>query len=139
MGFSTRIEVRGYELDSLGHVNHAVYHQYGEVARMKAFAEAGCDWDELMRRRVGPVLLSTTVNFRSELRGNDVVDVTCRAKFGTGKTFTLEQEIVKADGTLSAEMYGVFGVMDLDARKLFPDPRAALESAGLDTSVLLAP
>lgn len=137
MAFSTRIEVRGYELDSLGHVNHAVYHQYGEVARMKAFAEAGCDWDEMARRRIGPVLLSTTVNFRSELRGHDVVDVSCAAKFGTGKTFTLEQEIVKADGTLSAEMYGVFGVMDLDARKLFADPRAALESAGLDMGVLL--
>lgn len=137
MVFSTRIEVRGYELDSLGHVNHAVYHQYGEVARMKAFAVAGCDWDELSRRRIGPVLLSTTVNFRSELRGHDVVDVSCAAKFGTGKTFTLEQEIVKVDGTLSAEIYGVFGVMDLDARKLFADPRATLESAGLDMGVLL--
>jgi acyl-CoA thioester hydrolase len=137
MVFSTRIEVRGYELDSLGHVNHAVYHQYAEVARMKAFVAAGCEWDELVRRRIGPVLLSTTVNFRSELRGNDVVDVTCRAKFGTGKTFTLEQEITKADGTLSAEVYGVYGVMDLEARKLFPDPRAALESAGLDTNALL--
>jgi acyl-CoA thioester hydrolase len=77
------------------------------------------------------------VNFRAELRGNDVVDVSCVAKFGTGKTFTLDQKIVKADGTVSAEIYGVFGVMDLDARKLFPDPRAALESAGLDMSVLL--
>ena len=45
--FSTRIEVRGYELDALGHVNHAVYHQYAEVARMKGFVAAGCDWDEL--------------------------------------------------------------------------------------------
>lgn len=138
MAFSIRIEVRGYELDSLGHVNHAVYHQYGEVARMKAFVAAGCEWDEMTRQRIGPVLLSTTVNFRSELRGNDVVDVSCGAKFGTGKTFTLEQEIVKVDGTLSAEIYGVFGVMDLDARKLFADPRAALESAGLDMGVLLA-
>jgi acyl-CoA thioester hydrolase len=138
MGFSTRIEVRGYELDSLGHVNHAVYHQYGEVGRMKAFAAAGCDWDELMRQRIGPVLLSTTVNFRSELRGGDVVGVSCAAKFGTGKTFTLEQQIVKVDGTVSAEIYGVFGVMDLDARKLFADPRATLESAGVDMGVLLA-
>jgi acyl-CoA thioester hydrolase len=138
MGLGARIEVRGYELDSLGHVNHAVYHQYAEVARMKAFVAAGCEWGELVRRRIGPVLLSTTVNFRSELRGGDVVDVSCVAKFGTGKTFTLEQGIVKVDGTLSAEVYGVYGVMDLDARKLFADPRAALESAGLDVDVLLA-
>jgi acyl-CoA thioester hydrolase len=134
--FSTRIEVRGYELDALGHVNHAVYHQYAEVGRMKAFRAAGCDWEKLMARRTAPVLLSTTVNFRSELRGDDSVDVTCVAKFGTGKTFTLEQMLTKADGTLSAEVHGVFGVMDLAERRLFPDPRAVLESAGFDVSVM---
>jgi acyl-CoA thioester hydrolase len=136
MGFSTRIEVRGYELDALGHVNHAVYHQYAEVARTKAFSAAGCAWDALMERRTGPVLLSTTVNFRRELRSGDEVDVTCAVKFGTGKTFTLEQTITRADGVLSAEVYCVLGVMDLDARKLFPDPRAVLESAGFDVAVL---
>lgn len=134
MAFSTRIEVRGYELDSLGHVNHAVYHQYGEVARMKAFDFAGCDWEVLTGRRVVPVLLSTTVNFRRELRAGDVVDVSCEAKFGDGKTFTLEQMITKVDGTLSAEIYCVLGMMDLQARKLFADPRAVLESAGFDIS-----
>jgi acyl-CoA thioester hydrolase len=132
VAFSTRIEVRGYELDSLGHLNHAVYHSYGEVARMKAFDFAGCDWEVLTERRIGPVLLSTTVNFRRELRAGDVVDASCSAKFGDGKTFTLEQLITKVDGTLSAEIYCVLGMMDLDARKLLPDPRAVLESAGFD-------
>lgn len=132
MAFSTRIEVRGYELDALGHVNHAVYHQYAEVARTKAFVVAGCDWDTLTERRISPVLLSTTVNFRRELRAGAEVDVTCVAKFGDGKTFTLEQLITKADGTLSAEVYCVLGMMDLEARKLLADPRAVLESAGFD-------
>jgi acyl-CoA thioester hydrolase len=136
VGFSTRIDVRSYELDALGHVNHAVYHQYAEVARMKGFTAAGCDWSGLTARKTAPVLLSTTVNFRRELRGDDEVDVTCVAKFGTGKTFTLEQMITKADGVLSAEVYCVLGVMDLDARKLFADPRAVLESAGFDITVL---
>jgi acyl-CoA thioester hydrolase len=132
MAFSVRIEVRGYELDALGHVNHAVYHQYAEVARTKAFVVAGCDWDALTERRTAPVLLTTTVNFRRELRANDEVDVSCTAKFGDGKTFTLEQLITKADGTLSAEVYCVLGMMDLDARKLHADPRAVLESTGFD-------
>lgn len=136
MAFSTRIEVRGYELDALGHVNHAVYHQYAEVARAKAFRAAKCDWDQLMARRTGPVLLSTTVHFRSELRAEDEIDVTCVAKFGTGKTFTLEQSIVKTDGTLSAEVSSVLGMMDLEARRLFADPRAVLESAGFDITAL---
>jgi acyl-CoA thioester hydrolase len=87
-----------------------------------------------MARRTGPVLLSTTAHFRRELRVTDEVDVTCVVKFGAGKTFTLEQTITKADGTLSAEVSSVLGVLDLDARKLFADPRAVLESAGLDLS-----
>lgn len=132
MAFSTRIEVRGYEIDALGHVNHAVYHQYGEVARTKGFAAAGCDWEALYTRRIAPVLLTTTVNFRRELRAGEEVDVSCSAKFGDGKTFTLEQMITKVDGTLSAEIYCVLGLMDLDARKLHADPRAVLESAGFD-------
>jgi len=132
VAFSTRIEVRGYEIDALGHVNHAVYHQYGEVARTKGFAAAGCDWEALYTRRIAPVLLTTTVNFRRELRAGEEVDVSCAAKFGDGKTFTLEQMVTKVDGTLSAEIYCVLGLMDLDTRKLHADPRAVLESAGFD-------
>ncbi len=134
--FSIRIAVRSYELDALGHVNHAVYHQYGEIARMRGFQAAGCDWDSLMESRTAPVLLSTTVNFRRELRGDDEVDVSCVVKFGTGKTFVLEQTLTKPDGTVAAEMHGVFGLMDLDARKLFADPRAVLEAAGFDITAL---
>jgi acyl-CoA thioester hydrolase len=137
VAYSTRIEVRGYELDPLGHVNHSVYHQYAEVARTKGFQAAGCDWETLFTtHRTAPVLLSTTVNFRRELRGSEEFDVSCIAKFSDGKTFTLEQMITKADGTLSAEVYCVMGMMDLEARRLHADPRAALESAGFDITVL---
>jgi acyl-CoA thioester hydrolase len=137
VAFSMRLEVRGYEIDALGHVNHAVYHQYAEVARTKGFQVAGCDWDTLYTtRRTAPVLLSTTVNFRRELRGSEEFDVSCVAKFGEGKTFTLEQMITKADGTLSAEVYCVMGMMDLTARKLVADPRAVLESVGFDINAM---
>jgi acyl-CoA thioester hydrolase len=136
VAYRTRIEVRGYELDALGHVNHAVYHQYAEVARTKAFVAAGCDWDALTERRIAPVLLTTTVNFRRELRAGDEVDVSCTGKFGAGKTFTLEQLVTKTDGTLSAEIYCVLGMMDLEARKLQADPRAILESAGFDLTAM---
>jgi len=135
-GFRIPITVRSYELDALGHVNHAVYHQYAEVARMTGFIAAGCDLDGMMDRRVAVVLLSTTVNFRSELRGNEQVEVTCAIKFGTGKTFNIESMIIKADGTVAAEVYCIMGLMDLDARKLVADPRAGLEAGGFDPAVL---
>jgi acyl-CoA thioester hydrolase len=136
--FRIPLTVRSYELDALGHVNHAVYHQYAEVARMAGFTAADCDWDGLVARRTAPVLLSTTVHFRRELRGNDSLEVSCELTFGTGKTFHLDSMITRVDGSLAAEIYCVVGVMDLDARRLFPDPRQVLEEAGLRPEVLAA-
>lgn len=136
--WSIRIPVRTYELDSLGHVNQAVYHQYAEVARVEGFIAAGCRWEELFAARTAPVLLSSTIDFRRELRAGDQVDVTCEVKFGDGKTFRADSVIRKADGTVSAEVTCVIGVMDLERRKLLPDPRAVLGGHGFDPERLTA-
>lgn len=130
--------MRSYELDALGHLNQAVYHSYAEVARVEAFIAAGVSWDDLVATGVGPVMLASQINFRRELRGGEKVDVTCELKFGDGKTFVVDQRILKVDGTLSAEISSVIGLMDLSARKLLEDPRAVLEKAGLDLSGLSA-
>ena len=136
MTFRVPLQVRSYELDALGHVNHAVYHQYGEVARVSGFQAAGCDWDGLVARKLSPVLLSTTVNFRRELRANEQVEASCEAKFGSGKSFNLDTVITKADGTVSADITCVLGIMDLEARKLVVDPLGVLESVGFDAQIL---
>ena len=39
--FQVRVTVRGYELDSLGHLNQAVYLQYAEHARWEILRAAG--------------------------------------------------------------------------------------------------
>lgn len=134
--FRVPVVVRSYELDALGHVNHAVYHQYAEIARMAGFRAAGCDWDGLHDQRVAAVLLSTTANFRRELRMHEHIDVTCAVKFGTGKSFNIDSMILKADGTVAAEIYCIAGLMDLDARKLLTDPRGALVVGGFDPAKL---
>jgi acyl-CoA thioester hydrolase len=54
------------------------------------------------------------------------VRVTCRFVYGEGKTFTVEQQIVKDDGTIAAEISGVAGMLDLSTRRLIADPRAHL-------------
>lgn len=43
----TVIEVRSPELDSFGHVNHAVFLNYLEHARYLALEQAGFDWSSL--------------------------------------------------------------------------------------------
>lgn len=133
--FRTRIKVRHYELDTLGHLNHAVYHSYGEVSRLELF-EAAKGLDGLKDAKLASVLLETHVVFRRELRAGDEVDVTCDAKFGSGKVFEMVSNIYKLDGTLAAEISCTLGLMDLERRKLVADPRGRFEQAGVDLKVL---
>lgn len=134
--FRVRIKVRHYELDTLGHVNHAVYHSYAEVARLELFERAGGRIDTFASAGIGPVLLESHISYRRELRGGEEVDVTCRTKFGSGKTFRMDSSIYKADGSLSAEITCTLGMMDLAARKLVADPRSTFEQAGMDLALL---
>lgn len=134
--FSVTLTVRGYEIDQLGHVNHAVYHQYGEHARLELLRAAGCDLHDLVAGGVGIVLLESTVRFRAELRLGDEIEVTCVPRFGGGKTFHLDNTLTKADGTVSAEIDCTLGVLDLGQRRLVADPRAQLGALATEPAVL---
>ncbi|GAB2960893.1 acyl-CoA thioesterase [Amycolatopsis acidiphila] len=134
--FRMQIKVRLYELDPLGHLNHAVYHSYAEVARIECMEQASRGSTVLHDERVSPVLLASSINYRREIRMGETVEVTCDAKFGTGKSFQIEHHIRKLDGTLSAELTCTVGLMDLERRKLVEDPRGRFERAGYDMAVL---
>jgi acyl-CoA thioester hydrolase len=134
--FRTRLKVRHYELDTLGHLNHAVYHSYGEVARLELFELAGGLGQGMRDAKLASVLLESHISFRRELRAGDIVEVTCETKFGSGKTFQMDSNIYKLDGTLSAEITCTVGLMDLERRKLVDDPRGRLVLAGVDPKVL---
>jgi hypothetical protein len=49
-----RIAVRGYELDSDGHLNPATYFNYAEHARWECRQPAGINGDALVASRIGP-------------------------------------------------------------------------------------
>jgi acyl-CoA thioester hydrolase len=121
--FSVPVVVRGYETDTQGHLNQAVYLQYAEHARWSMLQKAGIRQQDLLERNLGPVALEVTVRYRRELRAGDEVEVTCAFLWGEGKTFRIEQTILTADGTVAAEVSGVGGLMDLERRRLVPDPR----------------
>ncbi|WP_053657460.1 acyl-CoA thioesterase [Streptomyces sp. MMG1121] len=133
--FSVRVTVRGYETDTQGHLNQSVYLNYAEHARWSLLQAAGISQARLVGRGVGPVALETTIRFRRELLAGDEVDVTCAFEWGTGKTFTIRQEIRKTDGTLAAEVTAVGGLMDLKERKLVPDPPQTFKELTTDLAL----
>ena len=136
MVFSVPITVRGYELDTQGHLNQAVYIQYSEHARWEILAAAGIQQNALVQSGIGPVALELNVKYLRELRGGEEVDVTCEFAWTEGKVFQIKQQILKKDGTVCADVLVTGGVMDLKARKLVPDPVARLKALASDPAVL---
>jgi acyl-CoA thioester hydrolase len=134
--FTTRVAVRGYELDTQGHLNQAVYLQYAEHTRWEMLRAAGIPGDKLRESGVGPVQLEFTIRFKRELRGGDEIDVSCAFIFGDRKVFQVRQEFRKMDGTLAAELNGAVGLLDLTERRLITDPVGRLRALADNPSVL---
>ncbi|AKN73759.1 thioesterase [Streptomyces sp. PBH53] len=134
--FSVRVTVRGYETDTQGHLNQAVYLNYVEHARWMLLQAAGITQAALLGRGVGPVALETNIRHLRELLAGDEVDVTCAFEWGDGKTFRFRQEVRKTDGTVSAEVTSVVGLLDLERRKLMADPREIFEELATDVGLL---
>jgi acyl-CoA thioester hydrolase len=119
---TTRVRVRGYEIDALGHIAHTVYLQYAEHARWERMAAAGLDVATLLQAAVMPIMMETTVVYRKELRFGDDAEIGCEFEWGAGRTARISQPIHRADGVLSAEVTSVAGLLDLNRRKLVEAP-----------------
>lgn len=128
---AAHVIVRGYETDANGHVNHAVYHQYGEHGRTETLRAAGVEIAPLAAAGLGPVILETTVRFLAELRVGDEAQVGTAVRFGDGKSFRMDAEIRRGD-TVCATLTGVMGLLDHTTRRLVADPRGRLRALSTD-------
>jgi acyl-CoA thioester hydrolase len=126
--FAVRIAARGYEVDSNGHVAGTVLLQYAQHARWECLRAAGIDQDELLARGIGPVSLEESIRFHHEVRPGQDVDVSCTFVWSDGKTFRVEQELRRPDGTLTADVTNVGGLLNLEERRLISDPGAVWRS-----------
>jgi YbgC/YbaW family acyl-CoA thioester hydrolase len=63
----SRFRVRGYELDSFGHVNNAVYLNYLEAARGEFLLKAGLSYRDFARWNAYPVVRRAELSFRAPL------------------------------------------------------------------------
>jgi acyl-CoA thioester hydrolase len=134
--FFVRFRVRGYEVDTQGHLNWAQYLHYAEQARWECLAAAGITQDALLASGVGPAALDVQVKFRREVRG-DEIDVGCVFEFGSGKTFQVRQDFRRPlDGLLAAELTSTTGFLDLAERRLVASPADRLRALATDPAIL---
>ena len=127
MRHEKRIEIRWRDLDGLGHVNNAVYATYLEECcdewAARAFRSGGDPWEWVTAR--------VAIDYRRELTQDDdaVIVSVWLVRVGTS-SLTLEAEIRKLDGTLSADAETVIVARDREtgrSRPLTDAERAALD------------
>lgn len=97
----TTIEVRSSELDSFGHVNHAVFLNYFEHARFEALQAAGFSWSVLGERGWGIFVVRIEVDYLAEARRGDRLLVRTHAESFRRTSMLLAQSMVRRepDGT----------------------------------------
>jgi len=91
--FVSGFRVRSYELDGLGHVNHAVYLNYLEQARFDALASGGFPLHVMEAEGWAVHVVRIEVDYRSECRFEDQLLVTTRVLELRNSSMTLGQKI----------------------------------------------
>jgi YbgC/YbaW family acyl-CoA thioester hydrolase len=91
--FETRFRVRSYELDSLRHVNNAVYLQYFEQARMEALHATGYPLERLFSMGTVPNVVRAEIDFRRPITEGDPVLITTEVEKAGRSSMSIRQRI----------------------------------------------
>ncbi|MBY0371292.1 acyl-CoA thioesterase [bacterium] len=119
-------------LDTLGHVNNAVYLELFEEARWDFITRGGYGLKEVQERKQGPIILEVNVRFSRELHLRDKIKITSKLVSLTGKIGKLEQIVYNGAGEESAKALFTMGFFDLKARKLIAPTPEWLKAGGWD-------
>lgn len=91
------IEVRSHELDSFGHVNHAVFLNYLEHGRFNALKDAGFPYEQLVARGWGVYVVRLEIDYVREARLGERLRVRTWAHAFRRSSMVLAQEIHLSD------------------------------------------
>ena len=96
--FETEVVVRSYDLDSFGHVNHAVYLNYLEAGRFDALREGGLSRAVMTENGWGVYVVRLAIDYLKEARMDDRLVVRTRLAGFRRSSMVLSQEVVRAEG-----------------------------------------
>jgi acyl-CoA thioester hydrolase len=125
------LSLRHRDMDALGHVNQAVYHELLEEVRSAFFRRVLPDLPF-----TGYVLVHAAVDYRNEVRIEDRYLVgECRvAELGRSRV-ELDNRLLRPDGSVAVEGRAILVAWDEDTRQsraLTEKEREALQSAELE-------
>lgn len=107
-----------HHLDTFGHVNNATYLEIYEEARWEIITKNGYGMAEIQKARKGPVILEVKIQFLKELRLREKVTIRSWVDSSKTKSGVIIQDILKADGSVASKAEFLFGLFDMDRRRL---------------------
>ena len=110
-----QLKVRHYEVDQYGHVNHAQYVHYLEVARIEALDALGLSLSEM--RKQGYLILAAdlAVKYLAPARSGETLEIATYVREIRGARSIWIQEIREMDSQrllVTAEVTGAFATED---------------------------
>jgi acyl-CoA thioester hydrolase len=127
-----RTTVHPEHLDMFDHVNNAAYLQLFEEARWDFITRNGYGPDQVRARRLGPTILEVTLRFRREIRGGAALRIVSRTTEYKSKIGRLAQEMFLENGESACAAEFVFGLFDLDGRRLVRPTPEWLKAVGVE-------
>ena len=110
-----RVALRWGDMDALGHVNQAVYHELLEEARTALITGLSTP------AKGSFVMARVELNYRREISlANRYVEVTLQVQSVGRSSVTVEQQVFRADGELAAEGISVMVAWDPVSRSSRP-------------------
>ncbi len=133
--FTLRWPVRGYELDSNGHVNNAVYLSWAEELATAHAEAAGYGREWSVSRGGGWVVRRTEITYHRPAVYGDEVELTVRVELVRGARAVRRTTITRvADRELLAEVLTEWVWVRLSDGRAAPAPRELVELAAAVTA-----
>ena len=137
--FTVRWPVRGYELDSRGHVNNVVYLSWAEEVATAHAEAAGYGRDWSASRGGGWVIRHTDITYHQPAVYGDEVELTVKVELVKGARGVRRTTIRRvADGLLLAEVLTEWVWVRLRDGRPTAAPRELVELAAAVTEATLA-
>ena len=122
MKHTTPLTVRPYECDSYGHVNHAVYVNYLEHARMQFLHAAGYDYKGLIAAGFFTVISHLDIAYRSPAYADDALEIETESR-ETRRVSGVFHQVIRRGPDVVAEADVHWCVVDGAGRPARPPER----------------
>lgn len=100
--YRSTLEVRGYELDSFGHVNNAVYLNYLEHARWKMLNQEGITLEQIQKDKRWPVISAIEIKYLRPLFMGETFEIRSRVLEHSRVRFVIEQLLYRGETAIAA-------------------------------------